>query len=166
DQEGSPTYYTVGKVNHSEIDDASGHVWSCQNTTYDEGRPSGVPSPDAGLATTTTSYSTCGNNATALTSYTAYDQYGNPVATVDPLAAANPSLYSSEGCSASGVVDLSATWTAGHFTSCTSYDTSQTANLPVSTLNALGQSTSSLYAYTSGAELSSTVDPNGQTTSY
>src|SRR5579885_1502584 len=165
DQEGGPTYYTVDKVTHSEIDDASGHVWACQDTTYDEGRPSGIPTPDAGLATTVKSYSTCGNSSTALTSYTAYDQYGNAVATVDPLGSANPGLYSSHGCSASGVVDLSSSWTAGHFTSCTVYDTT-TAGLPVGQTNALGQTSSLSYDYTSMAQLSSSTDANNQSTSY
>src|SRR5712691_9291657 len=44
-------YYTVDKVTHSETDDAGGHVWACQDTTYDEGVASGVPVPDAGLPT-------------------------------------------------------------------------------------------------------------------
>ncbi|HVU67377.1 MAG TPA: SpvB/TcaC N-terminal domain-containing protein, partial [Ktedonobacteraceae bacterium] len=157
-------YYDVDKVTHSEIDDATGHVWACQDTTYDEGAPTGLSTPTAGWATTQTSYSTCGTASTALTSYTAYDQYGNAVATVDPLATANPGLYSSHGCSASGVVNLSATWTAGHFTSCTTYD-SYGAQLLTRT-NALGQATNATYDYTSGAQPSTTMDANGQVTGY
>ena len=166
DSEGSPTYYTVNKVSHSEIDDSSGHVWACQDTTYDEGRPGGVPTPDAGLATTVKSYSTCGTASTALTSYTAYDQYGNAVATVDALGAANPGLYSSHGCTATGVVDLAASWTAGHFTTCTTYDTTQTADLPTGQINALGQTTSLAYDSTSAVQLTSSTDANSQTTGY
>ncbi|HEU5381384.1 MAG TPA: RHS repeat-associated core domain-containing protein, partial [Ktedonobacteraceae bacterium] len=158
-------YYTVDKPIHSEIDDANGHVWNCQDITYDEGAPSGVPTPDAGLVTTAKTYSTCGNSSTVLTLYVAYDQYGNVVATVDPLAAANASLYSGHGCSASNVVDLSAAWTAGRFTSCTTYDTANTAALPVTQTNALGQASSTAYDYTSGALPTSVTDANGQVSS-
>lgn len=160
------TYYTVDKAIHSEIDDSNGHVWGCQDTTYDEGAPSGVPTPDAGLATTVKTYSTCGTSSTAMTSYTAYDQYGNAVGTVDPVAAANPSFYSSNGCTLNGAVNLSTSWTAGRFTSCTTYDTTHTAALPITQTNVLGQATSTAYDYTSGAMPTSTTDINGQTTSY
>lgn len=159
-------YYNVDKVSHSEIDDSSGHVWACQDTTYDEGAPAGTPTPDEGLVTTVKTYSTCGNTSTAVTSYTAYDQFGNVVGTVDPLGVANPNLYSSNGCTISTVAQVSASWTAGRYTNCMSYNTGQTANLPVSAANALGQTTSTIYDYTSGDEPSSTVDLNGQTTSY
>ncbi len=158
-------YYNVDKVSHSEIDDASGHVFQCQDTAYDEGATG--PTPDTGLATTTTSYSTCGNTSTALKSYTAYDQSGKVVASVDPLAVANPSLYSSKGCTLSTApASLSASWTAGRYTSCATYDTTHTAVLPVSSQNALGQGGSVSYDYTSGAMPTSTVDANGQTSSY
>src|SRR5579883_2835226 len=87
-------YYHVNVVSHSEIDDDSGHVWQCQDFTYDEGRASGVPAPAAGWVTTATAHSDCSQqSATALNTYTGYDIYGNTVATVDPLAAANPTLY-------------------------------------------------------------------------
>ncbi len=155
----------MDKVIHSETDDASGHVWQCQDTTYDEGAASGVSIPGAGYPTTQKSYTTCGNSATALTSYTAYDQYGNTVATVDALAAANAGLYSSHGCTASGVAYVSASWTAGHYTSCTSYD-STTQNLPLTTINALGQTTKNTYTFANTEPLSTTVDLNGQPTSY
>jgi hypothetical protein len=52
-------YYNVHQVTHSEVDDASAHVWQCQDTTYDEGIASGVPSPAEGLATTVKTYPTC-----------------------------------------------------------------------------------------------------------
>ena len=162
-------YYDVDKVTHSETDDASGHVWQCEDTTYDEGVASGVTTPAAGWPTTTTDYSTCGNSSTALKTYTAYDQYGNTVGTVDALGAANSSWYSSSGCSVSSsdpVAYHSASWTASHYTSCTAYDTTHTAGLNVSDANALNQTTSTSYDYTSGALPTSTVDPNNQTTSY
>jgi RHS repeat-associated protein len=166
---GWQNYYDVDKVSHREIDDASGHVWQCQDTSYDQGSGgvSGGSAPQAGWPTTTTTYSTCGNSSTAMTSYTGYDQYGNVVATVDPLAAANPSLYSGHGCTLSQAPTyLSTSWTAGRYTSCTAYDTSNTAGLPVTQTNALGQTTSLSYDYTSGAQLTSTTDPNNQPTSY
>ena len=161
--------YNVDHVAHSETDDASGHVWGCQDTTYDQGIGSGADTPAAGWPTTTTAYSTCGNSATALKTYTAYDQYGNTVATVDPLGAANPSLYSSHGCVASGIAYVSSSWTAGHYTSCSAYNTGTqnglNADLPVSTTNALGQTASMAYTYSSTQPLSSTVDLNTQTSS-
>jgi RHS repeat-associated protein len=166
---GWQNYYDVDKVSHSEIDDASGHVWQCQDTSYDQGSGgvSGGSTPQAGWPTTTTTYSTCGNSSTAMTSYTGYDQYGNVVATVDPLATANPSLYSGHGCTLSQAPTyLSTSWTAGRYTSCTAYDTSNTAGLPVTQTNALGQATSLSYDYTSGAQLTSTTDPNNQQTGY
>ncbi len=159
-------HYDVNKVTHSEIDDASGHVWQCQDTTYDDGVSSGTTTPSAGWPTTTTAYSTCGNSATAIKSYTAYDQYGNVVGTVDPLGVANPSLYSSHGCSVSTVAYVSASWTAGRYTSCTAYNTGHTAALPTTSTNALGQTTTINYSYTSTDQVSSTVDLNGQPTSY
>ena len=47
---GTWTYYTVDTVSHSEIDDDSSHIWQCQDSTYDEGAPSGTLTPSAGLA--------------------------------------------------------------------------------------------------------------------
>ncbi|HEU5381736.1 MAG TPA: RHS repeat-associated core domain-containing protein [Ktedonobacteraceae bacterium] len=163
-QKGSNGYineYLVNEQTHSETDDSNGHVWNCQDTTYDEGG-----SNAAGWPTTKTSYSTCGNSSTALKTYTAYDQYGNVVATVDALGTANAGLYSGHGCSASGIVDLSSAWTTGRFTTCTTYDTTHTASLPVTQTNALGQATSTAYDYTSGAQATSSTDVNGQTTGY
>ena len=161
-------YYDVNKVTHSEVDDASGHVWQCQDTTYDEGRPSGVPTPAAGLATTVTTYSTCSNpSGTALPTYTGYDQYGNSVATVDALGATNASLYSGgNGCTLGTTpVDLTSSWTSGSYTTCTTYDT-ETASLPVSQANAWGQTTDLGYDYTSSLLLNASTDPNGVPSSY
>lgn len=159
-------HYDVNKVSHSEVDDNSGHVWQCQDTTYDEGVSSGTTVPSAGWPTTVTNYSTCGNSSTALKSYTAYDQYGNVVGTVDPLGAANPSLYSSHGCSVSTVAYVSTSWTAGHYTSCTTYDTDHTADLPTAVTNALGQTIQTSYNYAVGLLPGTITDANGQATSF
>ena len=158
-------YYVVDKAIHSETDDASGHVWQCQDTTYDEGAASGVAIPGAGLPTTQKSYTSCGNSSSALTSYTAYDQYGNTVATVDALGAANPGLYSSQGCSASGIAYVSSAWTAGRYTSCSTYETT-TEDQPTSATNVLGQTIHTTYDFTTTEPLTGSVDLNGQTTSY
>lgn len=84
------------------------------------------------------------------------------MATIDPLAVANAGLYSGHGCTlATAPLYRPASWTAGRYTSCTTYDTSKTAGLPVTTTNALGQATNLSYDYTSGALLTSTTDPNG-----
>ncbi len=59
-------------MTHSEVDDAGGHVWACQDTTYDEGVAPGVPTPDGGLPTTITTYSNCANKpASIITTYLA-----------------------------------------------------------------------------------------------
>ncbi len=55
-------YYNVHTPIHSEVVDASGHKWSCSDTTYDEGEASGLPSPAAGLATTAKTYSNCADS--------------------------------------------------------------------------------------------------------
>src|SRR5579884_2345390 len=88
---GSWTYYTVDTVTHSEVDDATGHAWQCQSTSYDQG--SSNPTPDAGWPTTVQTYSSgnCASQSSPLTtSYSDYDIYGNVVATVDPDGAALP----------------------------------------------------------------------------
>jgi hypothetical protein len=145
------TYYVVNKVQHSEVDDSSGHVWQCQYDTYDQGAPSGVPTPSAGWLTTVQTYANghctgSGNPSSPLTtSYTGYDAYGNVVATVDALAQANPTLYSGEGCSASPVIMASA-WGQSTYTSCTSY---QNESVPTTQTNAFNQATQT--AYTTGA---------------
>jgi len=165
---GGTVYYTVDKVTHSEVDDAGGHVWACQNTTYDEGAPSGVPKPAAGWPTTVQVASNCSGFSQAISSYTGYDGVGNVVASVDGVATSNSGLYSSHGCTlATASVFLSPNWTAGRFTSCTTYDSTYNA-LPVTTTNALGQSSSVSYDATQGELLTSASDANNQTitTSY
>jgi RHS repeat-associated protein len=91
-------YYTVDKPSSSQVIDNTGHIWQCQEMLYDEGRPGGVPAPNGGLVTTTTTSSDCNSSAkasTALKSFTGYDVYGNVVATVDPFGAANAVAYDS-----------------------------------------------------------------------
>lgn len=167
---GSQNYYIVDTVSHSEIDDASGHIWDCTYNLYDEGEPSGMPSPAAGLLTKAQTYasSDCSAQATPLTrDYTGYDQYGNVVATADSVATANKPIYASVGCTlATGPVYMPSSWPNTRYTTCTTYDTTHTANLPVTQANALGQTTSTSYDYTSGAVPSSVTDANGQVTSF
>ena len=84
-------YYDVDKPVSSEIDDSSGHVWNCTNTTYDEKNTTGLTTPTAGWPTTSTAYSNCTNKSgTAIKSYIGYDQYGNAVASVDPFRGRQP----------------------------------------------------------------------------
>src|SRR5260370_14592625 len=129
-------YYTVNKVTHSEIDDSGGHIWACQDTTYDEGVHSGVPTPDAGWPTTVKAYSTCGNSSTAITTYSGYDAFGNLVESVDGVGAANSSLYTSSGCTlATAPVYKSSGWSRTHYTSCSVYDSYHAQ--PTSSTNAL-----------------------------
>jgi RHS repeat-associated protein len=160
-------YHDVNKVGHSEVDDASGHIWLCQNTSYDEGRPSGVPAPAAGWVTTTVEHSDCSNqDSTALSSYNGYDQFGNVIASVDPFGVANSSLYTARGCTpATTPVILAGAWTAGHYTNCANFDLNHASVLPVSTSNVLSQMSSISYDYTQGALPVSVTDANGQVTS-
>lgn len=158
------TYYNVKQVARSEIDDSSGHVWQCSKTFYDEGRPGGVPAPAAGWPTTQFSYSDCSNQTqSVLKSYTGYDLYGNAVATVDAFGVANPGIYANSGCTLqTAPAYMVSGWTAGHYTTCTTYDQYQAQ--PVSTQNALAQLTSISYDYGQTALPISTTDANGQKT--
>jgi RHS repeat-associated protein len=160
-------YYDVDKVAHSEVDDSSstgGTVYACQDTTYDEGVASGVPQPAAGWPTTTTTYSKCGDSSTSIKTYTGYDTDGNAVATVDGVGVANPSLYSSNGCTLSPAPTyLSASWTAGRYTSCTTYSAANAR--PLTVTNALRQASTTTYDATQGLLPTSVVDVNNQTTS-
>jgi hypothetical protein len=54
---GGWTYYTVDNATHSEVDDSTGHLWQCQDITYDEGAGTNIPTPAAGLPTTVKTYS-------------------------------------------------------------------------------------------------------------
>ncbi len=161
---GGITYYHVDEVNHSELDDDSGHVWQCQDITYDQGVASGVPTPAAGWITTATAHSDCTQpSTTALNTYFGHDIYGNTVASVDPFGTANSSLYGSSGCTLSTApAYLPSAWTAGRFTSCSTFDSDGAR--PTGASNVLGQSSSTSYDYTQGALPISAVDLNGQTT--
>jgi len=161
---GQWTYYTVDKVTHSEIDDNTGHVWQCQDTTYDEGAPSGTQTPSAGWATTVKTYTTCGNSGTAITNYMSYDAYGNLVAAVDGVASANSGLYTTNGCTLStSPAILSYGWGKTSYTDCTTYDSAYNT-LPITQTNALGQQSSIGYDNTQGKLPTSTTDINGQVT--
>ncbi len=152
------TYYTVDAVTHSEVDDNTGHVWQCQNTTYDENAPSGTRIPAQGLPTTTTGYGTCANQTTPVTTYQDYDKYGNLVASVDGVASANSSLYSSNGCTLGTSPSIySSSWGNTRYTACTTYDTTYNT-LPLMQTNALSQSTT--LGYTTEGVLSSVKDLN------
>jgi len=160
------TFYNVHQVAHSEIDDAGGHAWSCQDTTYDEGVISPVPQPAAGWPTTTTAYTNCGNHSAGktLTSHLGYDSSGQVVATVDAVATTTPSLYSGAGCTlATAPAIVSSAWSAGSYTSCAVYDGQ--SGLPTQQSNALGQTSSTSYDATQGQVPISTQDVNHQTTS-
>ncbi len=161
----SVTYYHVDLQSRSEIDDSASHVWQCDKTYYDEGRPSGVPAPAAGWMTTKFTYSDCANQSSSvLTSYTGYDAYGNSVATVDAFGTANSSIYAGgKGCTLqTASAYLAGGWTAGHYTTCTVYDKYQART--TSAQNVLAQSASTTYDYGQGGLQTSTVDINGQTT--
>jgi RHS repeat-associated protein len=176
-----PTWYTydVNKVAHSEIDDSASpaHKWDCTAYTYDEG--SGSTTPLAGWTTTVNTYTNAGCNpppgtygTPMTTTYTGYDVYGNTVATVDGVGAANQSFYGSNGkphyngCTLSTAPSImSGAWTAGAYTTCTNYDSTYNA-LPLTTTNAFGQSAQTAYAPQQGNIPISTTDANSQTTSY
>ncbi len=163
------SYYDVNKVTHSEVDDSTGHIWLCQNTTYDEGAPAGVPLPDAGWPTTVKAYSNCGAQSGGVTSYLGYDAFGNLVATVDPLAKAQSSLYSSNGCTVSSGALAAApsiftgNWSQSSYTSCTLYDSNHV--LPVQSTDASGYFSTVTYDPTQGDLPTSSTDLNAQTTS-
>lgn len=161
-------FYNVDKVTSSEVDDATGHVWKCQDITYDEGAPSGAPSgtPGAGWPTTIKTYSDCTNKSgSAITYYSGYDVYGNLVASVDGLGTANSNLYSTYGCTLTrpAIFTASGNWNTGHYTTCTTYDPYQ-AQVSTAT-NALGQQSHVTYDYTQGAFPTSASDINSLTTS-
>jgi len=163
------TYYTVATATHSELDDANGHVWKCQNIAYDEN--ANTTSPDASWPTTMTTYGSCANQSTtAINTYQDFDVYGHVVARVDAAAAATPPLYNTQGCSvASGTIFASSPgWTQSTYTSCTAYTSTPTNAfaLPISTTNAFTQTTSYGYDSTQGNVLTSITDPNTQATGY
>ena len=162
--QGSWIYYTVDKATHSEIDDHTGHIWQCQNITYDEN--TGNTLPTAGWPTTVQTYTNACNSSSVITTYDAYDQYGNVLATVDGVGAALPSLYNSEGCSVTLPTGAAkgTGWTQSTYTSCASYD-SYFAQ-PVSQTDAFNFTTTLTYDYTQDSLLASTNDPNGLLNTY
>ncbi len=161
-------YYNVDHINHSEIDDASGHAWGCQYTTYDEGDSNNRPG--AGLPTSVNTYtsSNCASQTSPLTTiYQMYDAFGNTVATVDANGAATPTLYNSTGCTTTSIIEIkNSAWSKGKYTSCANYNSGHYYALPTKTINALSQSTSSTYDATQGNVLTQSTDPNSQNTNY
>jgi RHS repeat-associated protein len=170
-------YYNVNKVAHSEIDDPNNnhYAYACTAYRYDEG-VNGGPSnglPGAGEVTTTTTYTSanCSSLSSPLTtSYTGYDIYGNPVATVDPVGVANPAFYGSSGLSgkngctlATAPFVMSSAWGKTNYTTCAVYDGTYNA-LPTSSSNAFGQTTTLQYDAQQGNLPTQVSDPNSQTT--
>jgi hypothetical protein len=85
------------------------------------------------------------------------------VATVDAVATTNPALYSGAGCTlATAPAILSGNWGEGYYTSCAVYDGQ--SGLPTKQTNAFGQSSTTSYDATQGQVPVSTKDVNGQTT--
>jgi hypothetical protein len=163
---GTQVYSNIHTVASSEVDDASGHAWQCQNITYDQGVAGGIPQPAAGWPTTTNSYTNCGNHAAGatLTSYAGYNGNGQVLASVDALGVGTPSLYSSAGCTVTmAPTYVNSAWTGGHYSSCMSYDGQ--SGLPTTQKNAFAQTTTTSYDGNQGQVPISMVDSNGQTTS-
>src|SRR5579859_2998365 len=160
--QGSCIYYTVNKATHSEIDDHTGHTWQCQNITYDENTGNSLPT--AGFPTTVQTY-TSGCSG-AITTYNAYDQYGNVLATVDGVGAALPSLYQGKGCSVSLPTGAAkgTGWTQSTYTTCATYDSFFAQ--PVTQTDAFNFTTQLAYDSTQGSVLTSTTDPNGLKDTY
>jgi hypothetical protein len=164
---GSSTYYNVHTVAHSDMVDASGHMWQCADTLYDESVAGGVPKPDAGWPTTDTTYSNCANQSgTAIKTYTGYDTWGDVVSAVDGVAAATPNLYSSAGCtlSTAPLIFPTSSWSSSHYTSCKKYDS--VSALPTDSWDVLGHHATTAYDATQG-QLPTTVtdvDNNAVTT--
>lgn len=164
----------MNKVTHSETDDSTNKVWSCQNISYDEG-VAGVtqqpPTPAQGLPTTIKSSSNCANqNQTAITTVMGYDGNGNLVATVDGVAMANPGFYGNSGMAndngctlATGPVVFPGSWSKTYYTSCRTYES--TTFQPTSITNALSQKSHTVYDLSRGGLPISTTDVNGQVTS-
>ena len=122
------------------MEDSAGNRLSCSYESYDgqayaTGQTSGLT---GGLVTTDDSYANCGTSASGSTpsglvrTTTAYDSYGNAIASNDPDA--NAGITGHTGCSISSV----------QYTDCTSYD-STFAMLDTSTSDALNQTVSTNY---------------------
>lgn len=163
---GGSTYYNVHQLAHSDLVDASGHTWHCQDAKYDEGVASNVPTPAAGWPTTETTYSNCANqSSTAIKNYTGYNTYGDVVAAVDGIGTATPGLYagSGTGCTLAtppAIFTSTSNWSSGHYTSCVLHNS--VSSLPTDVWNAFGQSTHTSYDATHGLVPISTTNENGQ----
>ena len=80
-----------------------------------------------------------------------------------PFGVANPSLYSSNGCTlATAPTIISTAWTASRYTSCSTID-SYGAQV-TSTTNVYGQTSTTSYDYTQGGLPVASTNPNQQTT--
>lgn len=179
---GSWTYYNVNSVKHSEVDDngAPTHIWQCQNITYDEGAPTGTPTPAAGWPTAVQTYSnsncaSAGPANTIATNYTGYDAFGNPVATVDGVAQTNSSDYSSNGCALSRpyIFTSASNWAMNlNYTTCTFYGShnAQPTQITYALAPPSSPNLSISFAYddSQGSMPVTSTDMNGQqtTTSY
>jgi hypothetical protein len=120
----------------------SSHIWQCQDITYDEEHPSLAQTPSQGLPTMIKTFKSGDCTPTRgtifTTSFQGYDVYGNPVASVDALGAANSPLYASSGCTLSTAPVIMSV----------SYDYTQ-GSLPTSATDVNGQTTSTSYSYDS-----------------
>lgn len=138
--------------------------YTCSRTRYDgaayaEGQQSSLTK---GEATTSETFTGCGNAGNsfaltgAITTTTAYDVYGQPVATKD--ADANAGISGHVGCTVSSV----------QYTTCATYDSTY-KTLEVGSGNALNQSTTTGYTSSAAGGFgfwpTSGTDANGQTTS-
>ncbi len=161
-------YLMTDKVIHYLATDDKGKAWQCEDIKYDENTPNSTNNlPVAGWPTTVKTYSSCANqSATAITNYLGYDAIGNVVATVDGLATANGSLYSSSGCTlTTNPAVMSSSWGKTNYTSCIAYDSYNAQ--PAFTGNALMNSSNNEqgsinYDYNQGAVPYLKTDFNGQ----
>jgi RHS repeat-associated protein len=159
--------YLIDFVADSYTADANNTVrTSCQNTSYDgQGFAVGQQSSlTRGEATTEDTYTACGTSlngfvASGLIRATSvYDQSGNTVATSD--ADANAGIGGHVNCTVPSAG-------SSRFTACTHYDSAFNV-LPISSVNALGQTSSTAYTQTAsggfGLWPTASTDVNGQTT--
>ncbi len=162
--------YLINFVASHLVQDTSGNRYQCGGNYYDgmqvfeNGQQSNFTG--AGKVTLSDQFAFCGtqaNNFTdasgrIVTTYT-YDSYGNQLTTTDPDA--NAGITGHTGCTPTG--------SSGTYTTCTTYDTTF-HTLPISTANALNQTTSTGYTQTAaggfGLWSTSSTDVNGQTTTY
>jgi RHS repeat-associated protein len=158
--------YIINKVAFTDTEDGSGNRLACSYVSYDgqsysTGQTSNLTN---GLATTETSYTSCGTSSNGYTPSgpstvtTTYNAYGDVLGTND--ADANAGISGHTGCAINSI----------QHTNCTSYD-SIFKVFATAVTNTLNQTASTSYATTSalfgyGTWLTSTTDVNNQTTSY